>query len=219
MAAVYTLGVLNGTEVHHNLLHDVYAWYTGGYCLSQDQGQRGLINNHSACSPHDMCLQAPQTSSFTTMCVMRRQVRPRPSTMECTTGSADVACDPSLSFYLCAQSTSLSAADTSTTSSPAPITQAGLTRTRLASAVYDSILVIHLYHPHLCRCRHQGSHTPSRLSATLCMLTTSQTLPVRSSRGITSMTTSSGSPLHPTCTGMLSTQTLRQPSRLGATIR
>jgi len=38
MAAVYTLGVLNGTRVHHNLLHNVAAWYTGGYCLSQDQG-------------------------------------------------------------------------------------------------------------------------------------------------------------------------------------
>jgi hypothetical protein len=38
MAAIYTLGVLNGTRVHHNLLHNVAAWYTGGYCLSQDQG-------------------------------------------------------------------------------------------------------------------------------------------------------------------------------------
>ena len=43
MAAVYTLGVLNGTWVHHNLLHDVYAWYTGGYCLSQDQGSSHIL--------------------------------------------------------------------------------------------------------------------------------------------------------------------------------
>ena len=43
MAAVYTLGVLNGTHVHHNLLHDVYAWYTGGYCLSQDQGSSHIL--------------------------------------------------------------------------------------------------------------------------------------------------------------------------------
>lgn len=43
MAAVYTLGVLHGTLVSHNLLHDVYAWYTGGYCLSQDQGEGGGV--------------------------------------------------------------------------------------------------------------------------------------------------------------------------------
>eukprot|EP00730_Choanoeca_flexa_P002409 TRINITY_DN11039_c0_g1_i7.p1 TRINITY_DN11039_c0_g1~~TRINITY_DN11039_c0_g1_i7.p1 ORF type:complete len:709 (+),score=106.22 TRINITY_DN11039_c0_g1_i7:1-2127(+) len=49
MAAVYTLGVLNGTRVHHNLLHDVAAWYTGGYCLSQDQGSSNIMFDHNVC--------------------------------------------------------------------------------------------------------------------------------------------------------------------------
>ncbi|EDQ90793.1 uncharacterized protein MONBRDRAFT_36322 [Monosiga brevicollis MX1] len=49
MAAVYTLGVLHGTEVHHNLLHDVYAWYTGGFCLSQDQGSSDISFHDNVC--------------------------------------------------------------------------------------------------------------------------------------------------------------------------
>lgn len=42
MAAFYTLGVQTGTEFTRNLGHDVYASYTGGYGLSQDQGSSNI---------------------------------------------------------------------------------------------------------------------------------------------------------------------------------
>lgn len=43
MAAVYTLGVQPGTVVSGNFGHDVFAFYTGGYGLSQDQGSSEML--------------------------------------------------------------------------------------------------------------------------------------------------------------------------------
>jgi hypothetical protein len=43
MAAIYTLGVQPGTVVAGNFGHDVYASYTGGYGLSQDQGSSHML--------------------------------------------------------------------------------------------------------------------------------------------------------------------------------
>ena len=39
MACIYTLGQLNGTVVSGNVCHDVRAYRSGGYCLSQDQAR------------------------------------------------------------------------------------------------------------------------------------------------------------------------------------
>jgi hypothetical protein len=47
MACFYSLGELAGSEVHHNLCHDVGAYYTGGYGTSQDQASSGLKIHHN----------------------------------------------------------------------------------------------------------------------------------------------------------------------------
>jgi hypothetical protein len=49
MACVYTLGLLDGTVVRRNLCHDVYAYFTGGYCLSQDQGSSDILFDSNVC--------------------------------------------------------------------------------------------------------------------------------------------------------------------------
>ena len=49
MACFYTLGIDNGTRIVNNLCHDVYAFYTGGYCVSQDQGSSGLFIGDNVC--------------------------------------------------------------------------------------------------------------------------------------------------------------------------
>ena len=58
MACVYTLGQLNGTVVENNVCHDVRAYMSGGYCLSQDQGSSNLLFRSNVClrttgSPHN----------------------------------------------------------------------------------------------------------------------------------------------------------------------
>lgn len=58
MACVYTLGQLNGTVVDSNLCHDVRAYMSGGYCLSQDQGSSSITFTNNVClrvtgSPHN----------------------------------------------------------------------------------------------------------------------------------------------------------------------
>ena len=47
MACFYSLGELAGSEVHHNLCHDVGAYYTGGFGTSQDQASSGLSIHHN----------------------------------------------------------------------------------------------------------------------------------------------------------------------------
>ena len=49
MACIYTLGVLNGTVIRGNMCHDVAASYTGGYCLSQDQGSSNILFESNVC--------------------------------------------------------------------------------------------------------------------------------------------------------------------------
>eukprot|EP00937_MAST-01D_sp_MAST-1D-sp2_P005916 g5916.t1 len=49
MACFYTLGRQDGTVVRGNVCHDVYAFYTGGYCLSQDQGSSDLLFEGNVC--------------------------------------------------------------------------------------------------------------------------------------------------------------------------
>lgn len=58
MACIYTLGQLNGTVVSGNVCHDVMAYMSGGYCLSQDQGSSNVIFTENVClrvtgSPHN----------------------------------------------------------------------------------------------------------------------------------------------------------------------
>eukprot|EP00038_Savillea_parva_P013237 m.7724 g.7724 ORF g.7724 m.7724 type:complete len:775 (+) comp2472_c0_seq1:60-2384(+) len=58
MACVYTLGQLNGTVVDGNLCHDVRAYMSGGYGLSQDQGSSNILFQNNVClrttgSPHN----------------------------------------------------------------------------------------------------------------------------------------------------------------------
>jgi hypothetical protein len=47
MACFYSLGQLAGSQVHHNLCHDVGAYYTGGFGTSQDQASSGLGIHHN----------------------------------------------------------------------------------------------------------------------------------------------------------------------------
>jgi hypothetical protein len=49
MACVYTLGNQSGTYVGRNLCTDVYAFYTGGFCLSQDQGSSDITFDSNVC--------------------------------------------------------------------------------------------------------------------------------------------------------------------------
>jgi len=49
MACVYTLGQLNGTVVDSNLCHDVRAYMSGGYGLSQDQGSDYITFSNNVC--------------------------------------------------------------------------------------------------------------------------------------------------------------------------
>lgn len=49
MACFYTLGLNNDTQIVNNLCHDVYGFYTGGYCLSQDQGSSGILMEKNVC--------------------------------------------------------------------------------------------------------------------------------------------------------------------------
>jgi hypothetical protein len=63
MACVYTLGELGGTRgeptiVSGNVCHDVRAYMSGGYCLSQDQGSSSLLFEKNVClrttgTPHN----------------------------------------------------------------------------------------------------------------------------------------------------------------------
>ena len=58
MACIYTLGQLDGTVVSENLCHDVRAYRSGGYCLSQDQGSSNVLFRSNVClrttaSPHN----------------------------------------------------------------------------------------------------------------------------------------------------------------------
>ena len=58
MACVYTLGQLNGTVVDSNVCHDVRAYMSGGYGLSQDQGSSNVMFTNNVClrttgSPHN----------------------------------------------------------------------------------------------------------------------------------------------------------------------
>jgi hypothetical protein len=47
MACFYTLGQQGSTEAHHNLCHDVSAYYTGGFGTSQDQASSGWDFHHN----------------------------------------------------------------------------------------------------------------------------------------------------------------------------
>lgn len=47
MACFYSLGQLAGSQVHHNLCHDVGAYFTGGFGTSQDQASSGLSIHHN----------------------------------------------------------------------------------------------------------------------------------------------------------------------------
>ena len=58
MACVYTLGQLNGTVIDGNVCHDVRAYMSGGYGLSQDQGSSNVVFTNNVClrmtgSPHN----------------------------------------------------------------------------------------------------------------------------------------------------------------------
>lgn len=58
MACIYSLGQNNGTIVSSNLCHDVRAYMSGGYCLSQDQGSSYIVFSKNIClrttsSPHN----------------------------------------------------------------------------------------------------------------------------------------------------------------------
>lgn len=58
MACIYTLGQLNETVVNGNLCHDVRAYMSGGYCLSQDQGSSNIKFTNNVClrvtgTPHN----------------------------------------------------------------------------------------------------------------------------------------------------------------------
>ncbi len=58
MACIYTLGQLNNTVVSGNVCHDVRAYRSGGYCLSQDQGSSNIRFESNVClrttaSPHN----------------------------------------------------------------------------------------------------------------------------------------------------------------------
>jgi hypothetical protein len=96
MACVYTLGRQSGTYVGYNLCHDVYAFYTGGYCLSQDQGL--FVRAHCALRSHCdaahtltlLCCfarQDPATLLSTQMCVFERRAPRKTSITANTTPS------------------------------------------------------------------------------------------------------------------------------------
>lgn len=72
MACIYTLGQNNGTVVDGNLCHDVRAYMSGGYGLSQDQGSENIVFTNNVClrttgSPHNTHC-APPSFHFLDAC-------------------------------------------------------------------------------------------------------------------------------------------------------